>query len=446
MTRWSSIAGKAREKIAVVLRMLRGEQATVSTVPMRRRTLPRTALLSVAFLLASFPAPTARAESFSELVKRGYEMLQSRRFEEAAVSFGSALEIEPASQPVRKGLAKAHAALGVSRLQAGQLRQGRDLLEKAVAADPENAEYRLLLAGVIFRGADLRAARREIDRALELVPESAAARELSGDIYDRAGQLNLAVGEWEAAATAGGSHALAGKIARGRREMAAEAGMERESSRYFIILYERGVPRDLVEGFFTVLDQAFDALHDSLGEYPRDEITVLLYAKSAFRNITQAPDWSGGLYDGKIRVPVGGLTTVEEAVGLRSILIHEMAHAFIFRMAPTGLPLWFNEGVATAIQGWDAEKIHAYFSEHPPDGLSSLADLDRTLRGRGGDVTAGYAAARLAIAGIEEMRGFGAVRRIVAGVGDGGAFEAVFRDEVRMEVAEFEDLWRRGLR
>ncbi len=400
---------------------------------------------SVTLLVAALPAPAAPAGSFSELVKRGYEMLQSRRFEEAVASFDAALEIEPASQPVRKGLAQALAALGVAHLQAGQLRQSREFLEKAVAAQPGRAEYHLLLAGVIFRGADVRAARREIDLALELAPDNAAAWELSGDIYDREGRLNLAVAEWESATKAGGSHALAGKIARGRREMDAEEGMDRESSRYFIILYEKEVSRELVEGFFKVLDQAFDALHDKLGEYPRDEITVLLYAKSAFKDITQAPDWSGGLYDGKIRIPVGGLTTVEEAIGLQSVLVHEMTHAFIFRMAPTGLPLWFNEGVATTIQGWDPEKIHAYFSEHPPEGLSSLADVDRTLRGRGGEVTAGYAAARLAIAEIEEMRGFAAVRRIIAGVGAGGSFADVFRDEVRAEVPEFEERWRRGL-
>ena len=416
------------------------------TDSVRRRNFWRTLALPVAFLLSVFPAPFARAESFSELVKRGFEMLQNGRFEEAAESLGSALEIEPTSEPVRKGLARAYIELGVSLVRAGRMRQGRDFLEKAVTALPESAEYHLMLAEVSFRGADTRAARGEIDRALELAPGGAAARELSGDIYDREGQLNLAVGEWETAAKTGGSHALAGKIARGRREMAAEAGMERESSRYFLIIYEREVPRELVKGFFRVLDQAFDSLHDRLGEYPRDVITVILYATSAFKSVTQAPEWSGGLYDGKIRIPVGGLTTVEEAAGLQAVLLHEMTHAFLYRMAPSGLPLWFNEGLATAIQGWDTGRVRAYFSGHPPAGLSSLDDVDRTLRGRGGDVTAAYAAARLAIGDIEEMRGFGAVRRIISGVGAGGTFAEVFRDEARVEVAEFEDRWRRGLR
>ena len=418
----------------------------MASVPVRRGKFSISFFLSVAFLLAVFPAPFARAESFGELVDRGYEMLQNRRFEEAAASFGSALEIEPASEPVRKGLASAYFELGFSHVRAGRIHQGRDFLEKAVTALPESAEYHLLLAEVIFKGADTRAARREIDRALELAPDGAAARELSGDIYDREGQLNLAVGEWETAAKAGGSHALAGKIDRGRREMAAEEGMERESSRYFVILFERGVPRELVRGFFKMLDQAFDSLHDRLGEYPRDEITVILYAKNQFKSVTQAPEWVSGLYDGKIRIPVGGLTTVEEAAGLQTVLVHEMTHAFLYRMAPAGLPLWFNEGLATAIQGWDTGKVRAYFSEHPPAGLLSLEEVDRALQGRGGDVTAGYMAARLAIGDIEEMRGFGAIRRIIAGVGAGGTFAEVFRDEARVEIPEFEDRWRRGLR
>lgn len=418
----------------------------MSSVSGLRRKFPEAVILLVAFLLAALPAPVTCAESFSELVKRGFEMLQNRRFEEAVGSFDSALEIEPASEPVRKGLAKALAALGVSRLQAGQLRQSREFLEKAVAAQPDSAEYHLLLAAVIFREADMRAARREIDRALELAPDDAAARDLSGDIYDREGQLNQAVGEWETAAKNGGSPALAVKIARGRREMTAEAGMERESSRYFIIIYERDVPRELVQDFFKILDQAFDVLHDRLGEYPRDEITVILYARSAFKSVTQAPEWAGGQYDGKIRIPVGGLKTLSEASGLMEMLLHEMTHAFLHRMAPAGLPLWFNEGLATAAQGYEPEKLRAYFSKHPPEGLASLADVERALRGRGGDVSTAYLAACLAIFDLEEMRGLGALRRIIAGVGAGGAFQELFRDEMRVEVAEFEDRWRRGLR
>lgn len=338
------------------------------------------------------------------------------------------------------------AALGVAHLRAGRLRESRESLEQAVELRPEAFDYRQLLAVVLFRSGELEESRRQVDQILELAPEHPAARELSGDLYDREGRLNLAAGEWEAALKSGAAHGLAAKLERARREMAAEQGMQRESSRHFAVLYDREVPRDLVRGIFDLLDQAFDVLHDRLGEYPRGEIAVLLYANVAFRNVTQAPDWVGGFYDGRIRIPVGGLATVQEAVDLRNVVVHEMTHAFLHRMAPEGLPRWFHEGLATAFQGWEPGQIRSWFSEHPPAGLASLADVDRALAGRGGDVRAAYGAARLALQEIEEARGFGAVRGIIAGVGAGRPFAEAFRDEVRLEVPEFEERWRRALR
>jgi Tfp pilus assembly protein PilF len=389
---------------------------------------------------------SACAADFSELLKRGFEQLQGRQFEEAAGSFAEALKLEPASAPARKGLASARAAEALVHLRAGRVRQSRESLEQAVAAAPENPDYHALLAAALFREGEMRGARREVDEALELAPAAAAARELSGDLYDREGQLNRAVGEWEAAAQAGRLPGLTEKIARGRREMAAEEGMGREAGRFFVILYERDVPRAVIDGMVPLLDDAFNTLHDRLGEYPRDEIKVILYSRLAYREITQAPEWTGGVYDGKIRVPVGGLTTVEEAAALKGILVHEMTHAFLFRMAPRGLPRWFNEGLATTFQGWEPASLRAFFATHPPEGIATLEDVDRTLLGRNGDVMKGYAAARLAIADLEEARGFGAIRRIIDGVGSGRPFEEVFRDEARMALPEFQERWRGGLR
>lgn len=402
--------------------------------------------IAVAALLSiALPLHAQGAGEIDDPVAQGFELLGAARFAEAAAALEKALEGQPDSQTVRTALGKAWTGLAVSHFQAGRLAEASDVMEKAVALQPSEAEYRLLLARMLFQRNDLRGARREIEQALELAPGNASARELSGDLYDREGLLNRAVGEWEEAAVAGGSHALAGKIERGRREMATEEGMAQESSRFFLVLYDRDVPQQLVKDLFALLDEAFNTLHDRLGEYPRDEIKVILYSRVAFRDITRMPDWAGGAYDGKIRIPVGGLTTVQEANGLLDILVHEMTHAFLHRIAPQGLPLWFNEGMATAFQGWDPEQIRTWFTEHPPEGLSALAGIDRALRG-GANVHAAYAAARLAVADLEEMRGFGAVRRIITGVGEGRPFAEVFLDEMRVSVGEFEERWARGLR
>lgn len=401
--------------------------------------------LLVALALVLLAARPARAGSFSELVRRGVLAQQSGRSEEAAQSFREALEAEPASEPARKGLATALAALGSARLLSGRLKESREFLEEAVETRPESTEYHRMLAGVLFQLGDLSLARREVDEALELSPDDDEARELSGDLCYREGELNLAVAEWEAAAKSRSRPVLTEKIARGRLEMDAEQGMRRETSRYFVVQYRSDLPPELVKAFFEVLDQAFDILHDLLGDYPRDEIQVILYSGVSFRDVTRAPVWAGGLYDGKIKMPVGGLRSVQEVNNLLSLLVHEMTHAFLHRMAPAGLPLWFNEGLATTFQGWDPGRIREWFSEHPP-AIARISDVDLALQGRLGDVTAGYAAARLALGDIVEARGSGAVRGIIAGVGAGHPFPEVFRDEVRMDLQEFEDRWRRSLR
>ena len=412
-------------------------------------------LATLLFVLAI--ATSALAGSFSESMLHGVTMLQARRYEEAAASFLEAREADPASEPARKGLAAAWSGLGTERLHAGRLRESRALLEKAVEIRPEAADLHLLLAQVQFRAGDVAGARREVDLALEITPGNAVARDLSGDLYYHEGRLNLAVGEWEVAAAAGRTRSLSEKIERGRGDMIAEEGMERETSRFFVVQFDSNVPRLLVQAIFKLLDDSFNFMHDQLGDYPRDAIQVLLYSQQAFRDVTNAPVWAGGLYDGKIRIPVGNLRIegardlpsllkiLTEVYNLPATLTHEMAHAFVSRMAPAGLPLWFNEGLATTFEGWDPAKVREWLAQNAPAAFASLDDIDRGLQGRSGNVSAAYGAARLAINEIIEIRGAGAVRGILKGVGDGRPFPDVFADEVRLDLREFEERWRKGL-
>ena len=53
---------------------------------------------------------------------------------------------------------------------------------------------------------------------------------------------------------------------------------------------------------------------------------VLLYPNQDFRDITRAPNWVGALNDGKIRIPVSGLTQMTP--DLARVLKHELTHSF----------------------------------------------------------------------------------------------------------------------
>ncbi len=93
----------------------------------------------------------------------------------------------------------------------------------------------------------------------------------------------------------------------------------------------------------TVLNSAYRNIGKKLDYYPEESVPVILYNEKSFFDITRAPGWAGGLYDGKIRIPIKGIEGKEAQ--LKRILFHEYTHALIHQLAPW-CPRWVNEGLA----------------------------------------------------------------------------------------------------
>jgi len=72
-------------------------------------------------------------------------------------------------------------------------------------------------------------------------------------------------------------------------------------------------------------------------------IEVILYPQSAFKSVSGGPDWAEGIFDGRMRIPVGDGPTNR----LELVLKHELVHA-LFSVATDGrnLPSWLDEGLA----------------------------------------------------------------------------------------------------
>jgi len=151
---------------------------------------------------------------------------------------------------------------------------------------------------------------------------------------------------------------------------------------------------------------------------PDHPVPVVLYADRTFHDITRAPIWAGGLYDGTIRLPVHNL---QEGPELQRMVTHEWTHAVLHQATAGRCPLWLHEGLAEFTS-----------REHPPDTLSiPLKDLLNGFpRAPVPAVMAAYRTAHKAAADLIRRWGHTSMRRFLRALGEGvpvaDAFESTF--------------------
>ena len=71
---------------------------------------------------------------------------------------------------------------------------------------------------------------------------------------------------------------------------------------------------------------------------------MIFYTLKQFHDLTGAPEWAGGAFDTRIRIPVQG--ALAEQRTFDRVLTHELAHAMIAGVAGRGVPAWLHEGLA----------------------------------------------------------------------------------------------------
>jgi hypothetical protein len=188
-------------------------------------------------------------------------------------------------------------------------------------------------------------ARAPLARALQLEPRFTAAAALLGQILYAAGDLDGAIALYERATThASGVAELRQRLDKWRAEARLHAGYEQGGDGRFSVLFEGPEERNLAARVHRVLEAAYWRIGARLNTYPGETIPVILYTQQQFQDVTGAPTWAVGAYDGRIRLAVRGGLQAPEA--LDRVVLHEFVHALIQRVAPRGVPAWLHEGLA----------------------------------------------------------------------------------------------------
>lgn len=237
-------------------------------------------------------------------------------------------------------------------------------------------------------------ARRVVETALIAAPDDPHLVELAGELAYRAHRLRRAEGHYaRAVELRPGEPRLAARLDKIRREIASEADFTRADSGHFTVRFDGDRDDALGRMLLDPLENAWNDLVTELDVLPRQPITVILYTREEFRETTRMGGEVAGLYDGKIRLPVGGLDRVTP--GLERVVRHELVHALLHVKGRGQAPRWLHEGLAQRYEPRNPDPAHrAVLAESGgsspsldpfsyPRSLSFVAFLeDRTSPGR----------------------------------------------------------------
>jgi hypothetical protein len=172
---------------------------------------------------------------------------------------------------------------------------------------------------------------------------------------------------------------------------------------------------------------------------------VILYPDQTYFDITQAPRWTGALFDGKIRVPVKGLSSV--TADLNAVLTHELAHSFIASQAHGRCPAWFNEGVAQLQEGKSASGYSKFLADlKSRNQLIPLTRLESSFIASASEVAGlAYIQSLSVVEYLVQKSGSQTIREILDLLHQNYSFETALRLKTSQTLASFENSWQTSL-
>jgi len=284
---------------------------------------------------------------------RGYEDIAARAVHGNSVDYAYIAQLETEA---RSGSAMAIASLSAADHAAAQFLLSKGEVDAAIRQyrqalvfAPENIGLLLNLAVLYLRKSQFTAALDPLEHARRIAPDSADVAKLTGWAYYGAGKMNKAIEAWTRAERLRSDPEVEQALAKAQRDKSEEESYREGETAHFNLKYYGGATPDLAREILRALEDDFRDLESQLDYTPPDSVSVILYTQQAFLDITRAPGWVGALNDGRLRIPVQGLTHVTPE--LARVLKHELTHSFVGQKSHYRAPTWLQEGVAQWMEG-----------------------------------------------------------------------------------------------
>lgn len=243
------------------------------------------------------------------------------------------------------GLGEGYLGLGQAYLQKNRYGEAVEALRQGQEWRPDDRRFPLYLGYVLYRSGDPGGAEAVLSPLLADPDPGPQVYLLLADIYYGQGRLEETLSILQAGLERSPQDTgLQERLAKVRRERQVEAGFTQVAGGHFAVAWDGAQNQALGDRVLEILEDAYVELGGELDTYPDFRIQVLLYSGRQFRELTGAPHWAGGVFDGKIRLPVGGVEGDDPR--LAASLFHEYSHALVYAISRNRAPTWLNEGLA----------------------------------------------------------------------------------------------------
>jgi hypothetical protein len=225
-------------------------------------------------------------------------------------------------------------------------------------------------------------------------------------------------------------------LEKAQRDKQEEENYRENESSHFTLRYSGEAEPGLAREVLRALETHFAAIESELNYTPPDPIGVILYTQQVFADITRAPGWVGALNDGRIRVPVQGLTQLTPQLSL--VLKHELTHSFVRQKTRAAAPTWVQEGLAQWMEGKrSGGNAPVLLQAYDAKQAMSLKELEGPWMQFSNPVAAyAYAWSLANIEYIVQVDGMSDVERILDRIAAGSTTEAAVRDVLHSDYAD----------
>lgn len=333
---------------------------------------------------------------------------------------------------------------GKFEFEHGNVAQSRRYFENGLRFQPDNSTILVYYAALLLRTGNAAQALSYAQHAARSAPDSPDAHAMLGYAQYANDRTKEAIASWKHSVDLRPDPVVQQVLAKAQREQSAESDFTENETRHFVLHYEGEQTSDaLRRQILAALESDYDELSRDLGTPPRDNILVTLYTDTAFFDVTHAPTWAGALNDGKLRIPISGLTSVTPE--LARVLKHELAHSFIASLSSGRCPTWLNEGIAQFLEprnlASEGRPLAELFKAQQDIPLNMLEA--GFTRFSGVKASIAYAESLAAVSYINDSYGMSDVQRILERLSQGYSTEAALRATIHSDYGQFQsDLGR----